>query len=67
MLKSHLVFGCNGSAVDVVIIDGTIVVGGRKVLGIDEEQVRQDMDTLFHELVASMPKVTMEREKENSS
>lgn len=63
MLESHLVFGCNGSAVDTVIIDGRIVVEGRKVLGVDEEQVRQDMDALFHDLVALMPKVTVQREK----
>ncbi|KAF8855788.1 n-ethylammeline chlorohydrolase [Acephala macrosclerotiorum] len=63
MLESHLVFGCNGSAVEMVIVDGRIVVEGRKVLGVDEEQVRLDMDELFHELVASMPTVTMEREK----
>jgi 5-methylthioadenosine/S-adenosylhomocysteine deaminase len=63
MLESHLVFGCNGSAVDTVIVDGNIVVKGRKVLGVDEEQVRQDMDKLFNDLVDAMPKVTVEREK----
>jgi 5-methylthioadenosine/S-adenosylhomocysteine deaminase len=63
MLESHLVFGCNGSAVDTVIVDGKIVVEGRKVLGVDEEQVRQDMDKLFHDLVYTMPKVTAQREK----
>ena len=31
MLESHLVFGCNGSGVDTVIVDGRIVVEGRKV------------------------------------
>jgi 5-methylthioadenosine/S-adenosylhomocysteine deaminase len=63
MLESHLVFGCNGSGVDTVIVDGRIVVEGRKVLGVDEEKVRQDMDILFRDLVYSMPKVTAEREK----
>jgi hypothetical protein len=63
MLESHLVFGCNGSAVDTIIVDGNIVVKGRKVLGVDEEQVRQDMDKLFNDLVDAMPKVTVEREK----
>jgi 5-methylthioadenosine/S-adenosylhomocysteine deaminase len=57
------VFGCNGSAVDTVIVDGKIVVEGRKVLGVDEEKVRQDMDDLFRDLVYSMAKVTVEREK----
>ena len=63
MLESHLVFGCNGSAVETVIVDGKIVVEGRRVLGVDEEQLRQDMDGLFHDLVAMMPKVTAQREK----
>jgi 5-methylthioadenosine/S-adenosylhomocysteine deaminase len=64
MLESHLVFGCNGTAVETVIVDGKIVVEGRKVLGVDEEQVRQDMDVLFHNLVTSMPHVTQERAKD---
>lgn len=64
MLESHLVFGCNGTAVETVIVDGRIVVEGHKVLGVDEEQVRQEMDALFHDLVASMPGVTKERSKE---
>ncbi|CZR56095.1 related to 5-methylthioadenosine/S-adenosylhomocysteine deaminase [Phialocephala subalpina] len=63
MLESHLVFGCNGSAVDTVIVDGRIVVEGKKVLGVDQEQARVDMDALFHDLVASMPEVTVDREK----
>jgi 5-methylthioadenosine/S-adenosylhomocysteine deaminase len=41
------------------------VVEGRKVLGMDEEQVRQDIDKLFNDLVDAMPKVTLEREKIN--
>ena len=61
MLESHLVFGCNGTAVETVIVDGKIVVQDRKVLGVDEEKVRQEMDVLFHELVSSMPHVTQER------
>ncbi|KAH6702843.1 n-ethylammeline chlorohydrolase [Leptodontidium sp. MPI-SDFR-AT-0119] len=63
MLESHLVFGCNGSAVETVIVDGKIVVEGRKVLGVDEEQVRLDMDALFQDLVDTMPQVTRTREK----
>ncbi|KAG4437732.1 hypothetical protein IFR05_006766 [Cadophora sp. M221] len=63
MLESHLVFGCNGSAVEIVIVDGKIVMEGRKVLGVDEEQVRLDMDALFQDLVDAMPQATKEREK----
>lgn len=63
MLESHILFGCNGTAVDTVIVDGQVVVEGRKVLGVDEEQVRQDMDILFHDLVKRMPELTQERKK----
>jgi 5-methylthioadenosine/S-adenosylhomocysteine deaminase len=49
--------------VDTVIVDGRIVVEGRKVLGVDEEKVRQEMDLLFRDLIDSIPKVTVEREK----
>ncbi|RDW77666.1 N-ethylammeline chlorohydrolase [Coleophoma cylindrospora] len=63
MLESHLVFGCNGTAVDTVIVDGKIVVQGRKVLGVDEEQVRRDMNDVFSGLVAGMDKVRMDRKK----
>jgi 5-methylthioadenosine/S-adenosylhomocysteine deaminase len=62
MLESHLVFGCNGSAVETVIVDGQIVVEGRKVLGVDEEQLRKDMDILFQDVVRKIPEVTAERE-----
>ncbi|KAL1614726.1 hypothetical protein SLS56_012025 [Neofusicoccum ribis] len=63
MLESHLVFGCNGTAVDTVIVDGRIVVEGRKVLGVDEEQVRQDMEVLFEDLVGEMERQRFDREK----
>ncbi|KAB2571135.1 5'-deoxyadenosine deaminase [Lasiodiplodia theobromae] len=63
MLESHLVFGCNGTAVETVIVDGRIVVEGRKVLGVDEEQLRRDMDELFEGLVDEMEKQRYDREK----
>ncbi|KAF2085111.1 Metallo-dependent hydrolase [Saccharata proteae CBS 121410] len=56
MLESHLVFGCNGTAVDTVIVDGRVVVEGRKVLGVDEEKVREDVEVLFESLVSEMEK-----------
>ncbi|OMP86677.1 5-methylthioadenosine/S-adenosylhomocysteine deaminase [Diplodia seriata] len=63
MLESHLVFGCNGTAVETVVVDGRIVVEGRKVLGVDEEQLRKDMDALFEHLVEEMDKQRYDREK----
>lgn len=63
MLESHLVFGCNGTAVDTVIVDGIVVVKERRVLGVDEESVRKDMESLFESLVKEMQKQRMDRVK----
>lgn len=63
MIESHLVFGCNGTAVDTVIIDGRIVMRDRKVLGVDEESVRRDMESLFEALVEEMQKQRVDRAK----
>jgi len=54
------VFGCNGLAVKTVVVDGKMGVEGRKVLDVNEEQVRLDMDILFNDLVNAMPQVTVE-------
>lgn len=63
MLESHLVFGCNGTAVDTVIVDGRVVVRERKVLGVDEDVVRRDMEELFESLVLEMQRQRMYRTK----
>lgn len=63
MLESHLVFGCNGTAVETVIVDGIVVVQDRRVLGVDEEVVRKDMEALFETLVDEMQKQRMDRAK----
>lgn len=60
MLESHLVFGCNGSAVKHVIVDGKIILKDRKILNVDEKKVRLDMDALFHNLAASLKANTVE-------
>lgn len=54
MLESHLVFGCNGSAVQHSIIDGKLVMEDFKVLAIDEEQIRRDMDDMFEVISEEM-------------
>lgn len=33
MIESHLVFGCNGTAVEMVFVDGRVVVEGGRWLG----------------------------------
>lgn len=58
-LESHLVFGCNGTGVETVIVDGRVVVRDRKVVGIDEEAIRKEMDDVFAGMVDEM-----EREKQ---
>jgi 5-methylthioadenosine/S-adenosylhomocysteine deaminase len=54
MLESHLVFGCNGSAVQHSIIDGMLVMKDFKVLALDEEKLRQDMDAMFDDISEDM-------------
>lgn len=63
MLESHLVFGCNGTAVETVIVDGRLVVQDRKVIGVDEEKIRRGMDDLFQDLATEMEKQKIERVK----
>lgn len=63
-LESHLVFGCNGMAVETVIVDGRIIVQDRKVLGVDEDAIREQMDSIFEEIVADMERKKMVRSKE---
>ncbi|KAH9905024.1 n-ethylammeline chlorohydrolase [Xylariomycetidae sp. FL2044] len=62
-LESHLVFGSNGTAVETVIVDGQIVVQNRRVLGIDEEDIRVRMDTVFEDLIREMEARTLHRPK----
>jgi len=59
MLESHLVFGCNGTAVQHVFVNGRLVVKDFQMVGVDEEQVRKDMDALFETIAASMADLTM--------
>lgn len=54
MLESHLVFGCNGSAVQHSIIDGKLVMRDFKVLAIDEEKLRREMDDMFEAISEDM-------------
>jgi 5-methylthioadenosine/S-adenosylhomocysteine deaminase len=63
-LESHLVFGSNGTAVEMVIVDGRVVVRDRKVLGVDEDQIREEMDVMFAEAVEGIEKQKMIRSKQ---
>jgi len=63
MLESHLVFGCNGTAVQHVFVDGRMVVKDFEIVGVDEEQVRRDVDGLFDSIAAGMEEITVDSQK----
>ncbi|UPL03180.1 hypothetical protein LCI18_014114 [Fusarium solani-melongenae] len=59
MLESHLVFGCNGSAVQHSIIDGVLVMKDFNVLAVDEQSLRKEMDTMFEGISEEMKKLVL--------
>lgn len=60
MLESHLVFGCNGSAVQHSIIDGRLVMKDFRVLAVDEEALRKEMDAMFEAISEEMKSLRVE-------
>jgi 5-methylthioadenosine/S-adenosylhomocysteine deaminase len=46
-LASHLVFAANGSCVDTTIIDGQVVMEGRRMLTVDESTVLREANAAF--------------------
>jgi 5-methylthioadenosine/S-adenosylhomocysteine deaminase len=50
-LASHLVFATNGSCVDTTIIDGEVVMEGRKVLTVDESTVLREANAAFSRML----------------
>jgi cytosine/adenosine deaminase-related metal-dependent hydrolase len=54
MLESHLVFGCNGSAVQHPIIDGKLVMRDYQVLAVDEQELRREVDSMFEAISEEM-------------
>ncbi|MCB8879497.1 amidohydrolase [Acidisoma cellulosilytica] len=53
-LSSHLVFAANGSVVDTSIIDGQIVMQGRRMTRIDEAQVVREANAAFRRIKDKM-------------
>ncbi len=47
---SHVVFAANGSHVQDVIVDGKIIMRGRKVLTLEEDEVLKEVETRSSEL-----------------
>jgi len=46
-IYSHIVFSANGSAVDTSIIDGAVVMEGRRLLTLDEDEILQNANEAF--------------------
>jgi len=53
-LYSHLVFAANGSCVDTTIIDGKVVMEDRRLLTVDEDQVRREAGDAFRRILDRM-------------
>jgi 5-methylthioadenosine/S-adenosylhomocysteine deaminase len=53
-LFSHLVFAANGSCVDTTIIDGKIVMEGRRLTTVDEKKVLREANEAFRRVLDRM-------------
>jgi 5-methylthioadenosine/S-adenosylhomocysteine deaminase len=53
-VSSHLVFAANGSVVDTSIIDGEIVMQGRRMTRVDETQVVREANAAFRRIKDKM-------------
>ena len=51
-LYSHLVFAANGSAVDTTIVDGRVLMRGRKLLTLDETEILRQANEAFQRVLA---------------
>jgi 5-methylthioadenosine/S-adenosylhomocysteine deaminase len=53
-MTSHLVFASNGSVVDTSIIDGNVVMRGRKLTRVDENQIVREANAAFRRIKDKM-------------
>jgi 5-methylthioadenosine/S-adenosylhomocysteine deaminase len=53
-LFSHLVYAANGSCVDTTIIDGKIVMEGRRLVTVDEQKVLREANDAFRRILDRM-------------
>jgi 5-methylthioadenosine/S-adenosylhomocysteine deaminase len=60
-LFSHLVFAANGSCVDTTIIDGKVVMEGRRLTTVDEPKVLQKANEAFRRVLDKMVVPSQER------
>jgi 5-methylthioadenosine/S-adenosylhomocysteine deaminase len=54
-LYSHLVFAANGSCVDTSIIDGRVVMRGRRLTQVDQGEILGRANAAFQRLVEAVP------------
>ena len=50
-LYSHLVYAANGSAVDTTIVDGRVLMRGRRLLTMDEDRILAEANAGFTRIV----------------
>ncbi|GLY30980.1 amidohydrolase [Kineosporia sp. NBRC 101731] len=55
-LYSHLAYASNGSAVDTTIVDGQIVMAGRELLTVNEEEIVREANAAFARVLARVEK-----------
>lgn len=60
-MTSHLVFACNTSVVDTSIIDGDVVMQGRKLTKVNEDEIVREANAAFRRIKDKM--VVVKREK----
>jgi 5-methylthioadenosine/S-adenosylhomocysteine deaminase len=53
-IQSHLVFAANGSCVDTTMVDGRIVMEGRRLTTVDEDEVLDRANRAFRDVVERM-------------
>jgi 5-methylthioadenosine/S-adenosylhomocysteine deaminase len=53
-LSSHLVFAANGSAVDTTIVDGRVLMRGRRLTTVDEHRIVREANAAFRRTVERM-------------
>jgi len=55
-LYSHLAFASNGSVVDTTIVDGQVVMSGRELRTVDEEEIIREANAAFARVLARVEK-----------
>jgi 5-methylthioadenosine/S-adenosylhomocysteine deaminase len=53
-LHSHLVFAANGSVVDTTIVDGRVLMRGRKMVTVDEQRILAEANAAFRRIKDSL-------------